>query len=103
MSKPDLLTDILNKVQALVEAGIITYAQVADEAGIPRGNLYAWVGQRRYRPDDGAVKLYEWLQRKTIEIGTAENRKQCAAYRAKFREINKRIPGDGRNRKETEC
>lgn len=93
----DLITEILNKIDAMVEARIVTFAQVAKDVGISPRTLYAWFGSRAHRPEaDSVFKLQAWAAKKTLAVAAMP--KHQAAYRSAYREICERFPVNGRNK-----
>lgn len=94
----DIITDILNRVQALVEAEIVTYKQVAQGAKLNRRTLEGWFGEkRRNRPSgNAAFALQEWLGKKTLAVAALPNAVRCA-YRRAFNEVSKKFPVNGSN------
>lgn len=91
----DTLTDLLNKVSAIVKSGASTFPQLSRETKIPVGKLYEIVNQRRSRPNgERALALHKWAEKMTIEISKSDKKTQ-RLYRSEYREISRRFPVNG--------
>lgn len=98
----DALTNVLNSVQALVESGMATYAQVARDINEPPRSVYQWFGSRRFRPGGAsAIKLLNWAADQTTSLSrlgetTKEGRAIHGRYRAEYKKVCAEFPADGR-------
>ena len=98
----DPIPELLNRVQALVKAGVSTYTQLAKDIGEKHDTVKGWFSPRRFRPDGaGAVKLHQWAAQKTKRIactGTTdvETRELHSRYRAEYAKACAQHPVNGK-------
>jgi hypothetical protein len=88
----DNLTDLLNRVSAIVKSGASSFPLLAQETKIPVRTLYDIVNLRRCRPTgDRTMALLEWAGHKTLQISMGGRATQ-KAYRKAYAEVSKRFP-----------
>lgn len=91
----DTLTDLLNKVTAIVRCGASTFPELARETGIPYKQVHAMVTQRQHRPDGKRVAaLFEWAARKTQQIAMGGRPLQLR-YKDEYRKAYEKFPAMG--------
>lgn len=94
---PDPITDLLNKVSAIVKSGASSFPLLAQETGIPVRSLYDTVLQRRCQPSGKrALALHQWAERMTVRIAMMEDRSIQARYRSEFDKVQLRFPSTGK-------
>lgn len=94
----DTLTDLLNKVSAIVKSGASSFSLMSQETGIPPRALYEIIDLRRFRPNgERALALHQWAEKMTVRIAMMEDRSIQAKYRAKYREVCERFPVNGKD------
>lgn len=97
----DPIPELLNRVQALVKAGVSTYTQLAKDIGEKHDTVKGWFSPRRFRPDGaGAVKLHQWAAKQTLRLsrtGTTDpkTRELHSRFRAEYAKACAEFPGDG--------
>lgn len=102
----DPIPQLLNTVQALIEAGVDkrvpSYRRLATELGLNYDTMRGWFGaDRRFRPDGaGAVLLKDWAVRTTRKLSrlgetTPRGRELHSRYRAAYQQLCQRFPVDG--------
>lgn len=92
----DPLTDLLNKVSAIVKSGASTFPLLAQETKIPVKALYEIVNMRRNRPNgERALALHQWAEKMTVRIAMMEDRSIQARYRSEFDKVQHRFPSKG--------
>ena len=93
----DNLTDLLNKVSAIVRSGASTYPILAQETGIPAKQVWDMMNLRRARPNgERALALHRWAEGMTIKISMG-GRKLQTRYRDEYRAACKRFPVNGKD------
>lgn len=93
---PDPLTDLLNKVSAIVKSGASTFPLLAQETKIPVKALYEIVNVRRNRPNgERALALHQWAEKMTVRIAMMEDKRIQMRYRTEFEKIGERFPLEG--------
>jgi hypothetical protein len=97
------LTELLNKVHAIVKCGAGTFKEMAHDTGATLSQCYDWVNARRMDPSGAnAMKLHEWAERKTTQIAAAgetdaPGRKLHRLYREHYKRATSLFPGSGKD------
>lgn len=93
----DTLTDLLNKVSAIVKSGASSYPILAQETGIPAKQVWDMINRRRARPNgERALALHQWAEQMTVKIAMG-GRKLQARYRNEYRAACERFPVNGKD------
>lgn len=93
----DPLTDLLNKVSAIVKSGASTFQLMEEETGISVKALYEVVSVRRNDPNGPkTAALMAWAAEKTLRISMA-GREMQDAYRKEYEKACERFPLEGKD------
>lgn len=88
--KKSPLTELLDRVEAILESGFATATELAAYLGKPAPRVTEWVRQRDPAPGgEIALRMVTWAAEKTLAIDAA-GAKAKAAYRKAFAAIKAR-------------
>lgn len=91
----DTLTDLLNKVLAVVRCGASSFPQLSKETGIPYKDVHALLTMRRNGPSgERAIALFKWAARKTRQIAMG-GRPLQARYKDEYQKACEKFPSTG--------
>lgn len=87
MPKRETLSDVLDRVEALIKCGAATFKELAKEFGKPESRFSEWVTMRAPTPNgEVAIRLREWADGKIEGIQGAG----ATAYRKALKEVRER-------------
>ena len=92
----DIITDLLNRVSAVIKAQVSSFKELATDTGIPIAQLYDLVNLRRNRPNGKrAVLLHVWAEQKSNQIAMLP-RKIQRQYREAYEAVCQKFPVEGK-------
>ena len=92
----DNITDLLNKVSAIVKSGASSFPLLAQETNIPVKAIYDIMGRRHDPNGPRTAALMQWAATKTIQISMASREIQNR-YRSEYVRACKRFPVNGKD------